>query len=270
MPVGETGTWLSSSRTTASGSSAAFIALESVGIPLPAEAALIAAGFSPPGPTASTFGTLIAAGIVAAIVGEIVGFWIGRRYGHQLSGATRLASRLDTRTHTDRSVAVRQIRRPVRFHRAVPADPAQHGGRACRYAMPWRSTAFTSPAPRRASAWILCYGLAAYSFGEAFRNPGLAGGGGSSGLAAAATVLVGAGVHRALREAPAGESRQPDWPSARQLRPREAKRWIRAGLCRAPAAADQVERGLNAHDRGGLTCRSSCRQTRAAPRQAPP
>ena len=35
---------------------AAFIALESVGIPLPAEAALIAAGFSPPGRTGSTSG----------------------------------------------------------------------------------------------------------------------------------------------------------------------------------------------------------------------
>ena len=63
---------------------AAFIALESVGIPLPAEAALIAAGFF----AARTHGIhiwdLIAAGIIAAIVGEIVGFWIGRRYGHQL------------------------------------------------------------------------------------------------------------------------------------------------------------------------------------------
>ena len=61
---------------------AAFIALESIGIPLPAEAALIAAGFF----AARTHGIDIwslTAGIVAAIVGEIVGFWIGRRFGHR-------------------------------------------------------------------------------------------------------------------------------------------------------------------------------------------
>ena len=62
---------------------AAFIALESIGIPLPAEAALIAAAFF-----AAQHGLdiwpLITAGIIAAILGEIVGFWIGRRFGHQL------------------------------------------------------------------------------------------------------------------------------------------------------------------------------------------
>src|SRR5947209_11840283 len=63
---------------------AAFIALESVGIPLPAEAALIAAAFF----AARTHGldilSLITAATVPAVVGEIVGFWIGRRFGHQL------------------------------------------------------------------------------------------------------------------------------------------------------------------------------------------
>src|ERR1044072_9720570 len=72
---------------------AAFIALESVGIPLPAEAALIAAGFF----AARTHGIhiwdLIAAGIIAAIVGEVAGFWIGRRYGHQLLARGRGAGR---------------------------------------------------------------------------------------------------------------------------------------------------------------------------------
>jgi membrane protein DedA with SNARE-associated domain len=63
---------------------AAFIALESVGIPLPAEAALIAAGFFAARTHGIDLWTLIGAGIVAAIIGEIVGFWIGRRYGHQL------------------------------------------------------------------------------------------------------------------------------------------------------------------------------------------
>ena len=63
---------------------AAFIALESVGIPLPAEAALIAAGFFAARTHGVDIWSLIACSIVAAIVGEIVGFWIGRRFGHQL------------------------------------------------------------------------------------------------------------------------------------------------------------------------------------------
>src|SRR5260370_7504779 len=63
---------------------AAFSALESVGIPLPAEAALIAAGFFAARTHHLDIWSLIGAGIVAAILGEVVGFWIGRRFGHQL------------------------------------------------------------------------------------------------------------------------------------------------------------------------------------------
>src|SRR5262245_16809881 len=63
---------------------AAFIALESVGIPLPAEAALIAACFFAARTRGIEISSLITAGIVAAIFGEVVGFWIGRRFGHQL------------------------------------------------------------------------------------------------------------------------------------------------------------------------------------------
>src|SRR6516162_5923450 len=80
---------------------AAFIALESVGIPLPAEAALIAAGFFAARTHDLEIWSLIAAGILAAILGEVVGFWIGRRVGHQL---LRRSSRIHGRTHTNRSM----------------------------------------------------------------------------------------------------------------------------------------------------------------------
>src|SRR5438093_8405885 len=63
---------------------ALFIALETLGLPLPAEAALIAAGIF----AATTHGldiwALIAAGIAAAMLGNTLGFWIGTRFGHQL------------------------------------------------------------------------------------------------------------------------------------------------------------------------------------------
>ena len=71
---------------------AAFIALESIGLPLPAEAALIAAAFFAARTHDIDIWSLIGAGIVAAIVGEMVGFWIGRRFGYRKrrSGSLRL------------------------------------------------------------------------------------------------------------------------------------------------------------------------------------
>src|SRR6267154_5054361 len=63
---------------------AGFIALESIGFPLPAEAALIAAGFFAARTQGFDIWFLIGTGILAAIVGEFVGFWIGRRFGYQL------------------------------------------------------------------------------------------------------------------------------------------------------------------------------------------
>ena len=68
---------------------AAFIALESIGMPLPAEAALIAAGFFAARTHGIDIWSLISAGILAAILGEIVGFWIGRRFGHRVNDWTK-------------------------------------------------------------------------------------------------------------------------------------------------------------------------------------
>jgi membrane protein DedA with SNARE-associated domain len=62
---------------------AIFIALETIGAPLPAEAALIAAGILARTHDLDIW-SLITAGIAAAVVGNIGGFWIGRRFGHTL------------------------------------------------------------------------------------------------------------------------------------------------------------------------------------------
>src|SRR5262249_61592499 len=61
---------------------AVFIALESIGIPLPAEAALMAAAFFPARKHGIYILSLISAGILAAIFGGNVGFLIGRGFGH--------------------------------------------------------------------------------------------------------------------------------------------------------------------------------------------
>jgi membrane protein DedA with SNARE-associated domain len=148
---------------------AAFIALESVGVPLPAEAALIAAGFFAARTHGLNIWFLIAAGILAAVLGEIVGFWIGRKFGHQLlkrhgarfgltEGRIRIGQWLFVR-YGGRFVFIARFLPFLRNMAAVLAGTnsmAQH----------W----FYFASGTAAVAWIMCYGLAAYSFGEAFTS----------------------------------------------------------------------------------------------------
>src|SRR5258707_10589306 len=148
---------------------AAFIALESIGIPLPAEAALIAAGFF----AAKTHGidiwSLIAVGIVAAIFGEIVGFWIGRSFGHRL--LMRYGARLgftEGRIRIGQWLFYRYAGRFVFIARFLPFLRNIAAVLAGTNSMAQHSFYFASATA--ATAWIMGYGVAAYSFGEAFAN----------------------------------------------------------------------------------------------------
>jgi membrane protein DedA with SNARE-associated domain len=167
---------------------AAFIALESVGIPLPAEAALIAAAFFAARNHGLDIWSLITAAIIAAIVGEIVGFWIGRRFGHQL--LVRYGTRLgmtEGRIRIGQWLFVRYGGRFVFIARFLPFLRNIAAVLAGTNAMTQRTFYFASGTA--AAAWIICYGLAAYSFGEAFANvasPAAIG----LGLAAALIVLA--------------------------------------------------------------------------------
>jgi membrane protein DedA with SNARE-associated domain len=148
---------------------AAFIALESVGIPLPAEAALIAAGFFAARTQGLDIWSLITVAIVAAIVGEIVGFWIGRRFGHQL--LMRYGTRLgmtEGRIRIGQWLFVRYGGRFVFIARFLPFLRNMAAVLAGTNSMAQGNFYFASGTA--AAAWIICYGLAAYSFGEAFAN----------------------------------------------------------------------------------------------------
>src|ERR1700756_85246 len=158
---------------------AAFIALESVGIPLPAEAALIAAGFFAARTHHLDIWSLIAAGIVAAILGEVVGFWIGRRFGHQL--LMRHGARLgftEGRIRIGQWLFVRYGGRFVFVARFLPFLRNMAAVLAGTNSMAQHSFYFASASA--AVAWIMCYGFGAYSFGAAF-----------SSLTSPATVLLG-------------------------------------------------------------------------------
>jgi membrane protein DedA with SNARE-associated domain len=148
---------------------AAFIALESVGIPLPAEAALMAAAFFAARTHGLSIWSLIAAGILAAIVGELVGFWIGRRYGRQL--LKRYGARLgftEGRIRIGQWLFVRYGSRFVFIARFLPFLRNMAAVLAGTNAMAQHN--FYLASATAAAAWIVGYGLAAYSFGEAFIN----------------------------------------------------------------------------------------------------
>jgi membrane protein DedA with SNARE-associated domain len=148
---------------------AGFIALESIGIPLPAEATLIAAAFFAARTHELNIWILIAAGISAAIVGNIFGFWIGRKFGYQLM--TRYGSRLGLTAERIRigQWLFVQYGGPfvftARFLPFLRNMAAVLAGTNC---MAQHNFYFASG--MAAVSWVMGYGLAAYSFGEAFTN----------------------------------------------------------------------------------------------------
>lgn len=146
---------------------AAFIALESIGFPLPAEATLMAAAFFAARTHSLDIWSLIGIGILAAVAGDIAGFWIGRKLGHQL--ITEYGSRLGL---TRERLKIGQwlflqyggpfvfIARFLPFLRNMAAALA---GASC-----MAQQRFYLASGTAAACWVTGYGLAAYSLGEAF------------------------------------------------------------------------------------------------------
>jgi membrane protein DedA with SNARE-associated domain len=148
---------------------AAFIALESIGLPLPAEAALMAAGFFAATTRGFDIWFLISAGILAAIAGEIVGFWIGRTFGYPMlrkhgprfgftEGRIKISQWLFAQ-YGGRFVFIARFLPVLRNIAAVLAGAN---------AMPQRSFYFASW--MAAAAWVTGYGFASYLFGETFTS----------------------------------------------------------------------------------------------------
>jgi len=148
---------------------AAFIALESIGFPLPAEAALIAAGFFAARTQGFDIWFLLAIGILAAIVGEVVGFWIGRRFGYRL--LRRHGARVgltEGRMRIGQWLFVRYGGRFVFTARFLPFLRNMAAILAGTNSMP--QPIFHLASAAAAVAWVLVYSLGAYSFGEAFAD----------------------------------------------------------------------------------------------------
>ena len=168
---------------------AGFIALESIGAPLPAEAALIAAGIFVARAPDLNIWILIAAGIFAAIVGNAVGFWIGRKFGHRLM--MKYGPRLgltEGRIKIGQWLFERYGGRFVFIARFVPFLRNMAAVLAGTNSM--RQHIFHFASGTAAIAWVMSYGLTAYYIGEAvttFSSPAAV----FLGLAAVLIILAG-------------------------------------------------------------------------------
>jgi membrane protein DedA with SNARE-associated domain len=168
------------------------LTLESFGLPLPGETALIACGVLAAQGTLS-IGWVIGTGIAAAIVGDNAGYWVAREGGRPLLARYRL-----TRRYADR-----YLPRAERFF-------AEHGGKAVflgRFVAVLRVTAAWTAGLSRMNAWrflawnaaggvVWATGVAliAYSLGEAaakaLERYGLYAAGGALLLAVIGFVIV--------------------------------------------------------------------------------
>jgi membrane protein DedA with SNARE-associated domain len=148
---------------------AGFIALESIGLPLPAEAALIAAAIFAARTHDLDIRSLIAASILAAILGNVAGFWIGRRFGYRL--LTRYGGRLgltEARLRIGQWLFMRYGGRFVFAARFLPFLRNMVAVLAGANRMAQHRFYFASSAA--AVAWVLFYALAAFSLGGAFAD----------------------------------------------------------------------------------------------------
>jgi membrane protein DedA with SNARE-associated domain len=148
---------------------AAFIALETIGAPLPAEAALMAAAFLAARTHDFAIWSLIAAGILAAIVGNIAGFWLGRRFGPRL--LLRHGARFgltEQRLKIGQWLFVRYGGRFVFTARFLPF--LRNMAAVLAGANSMSPPKFYLVSGIAAAAWVTCYGLATYWLSEAFMD----------------------------------------------------------------------------------------------------
>jgi membrane protein DedA with SNARE-associated domain len=163
---------------------AVVIALESIGLPLPGEATLIAAALYAGSTQEMSILLVIVAGFVGAVIGASIGFWIGAEAGFRL--LVRYGNRLgmtERRIKLGRYLFWRHGGKVVFFGRFVPILRALAALLAGVNRMEW--SRFIIFNVGGAAAWSAVYGLAAYGMGEEIKRLS-----GPIGITSAAIALI--------------------------------------------------------------------------------
>lgn len=161
------------------------IMLESAGVPLPGESALVLAAVYAGATGQLDITYVIATAIAAAIIGDNCGFWIGRIYGVQLlERYGRYVNLTESRLRVGRYLFERHGAKIVFFGRfvavlrvfaAVLAGVNKYG---------WKPFLFFNAAG--AVTWATLMGLGGYVFGESINRVS-----GALGIAALVIALIG-------------------------------------------------------------------------------
>ena len=145
------------------------IALESIGLPLPGEATLIAAALYAGSSHQLNIALVVLAAFAGAVIGASVGFWIGQEVGFRL--IVRYGSRVglnERRVKLGRYLFWRHGGKVVFFGRFVPILRTLAALLAGANRMEWsRFTLFNVVG---AAAWAALYGLAAYGVGDEIKR----------------------------------------------------------------------------------------------------
>jgi membrane protein DedA with SNARE-associated domain len=176
----------------------ALIAAESSGIPLPDEAALVAAAVFAATTHRLAIGLVVLAGAAGAILGDNLGFWLGRKFGTRLLLRYGRYIRLgEARLKLGRYLFAKYGGAVVFFGRFVAVLRALAALLAGANNMPWRRFVLFNAAG--GMAWAALYGFGSYAFAKAAER--IAGWVGLVGLALAAVVLIAGGIVLRRREA---------------------------------------------------------------------
>lgn len=167
----------------------AIVALESMGLPMPGETALISAAIYAGTTHDLDIALVIGAAAIGAIVGDNLGFWIGRRFGYRLLVRYgRLLRLTPQRLKLGQYLFHRHGGKVVFFGRFIALLRTLSALIAGVNWMPgWRFLCFNAAG---GIAWAATVGLAAYMLGE--RVEGIRGPLAIAGVGlAAATALIG-------------------------------------------------------------------------------
>jgi membrane protein DedA with SNARE-associated domain len=164
------------------------VMLESAGVPLPGETALVLAAIYAGATGDLHIAQVIAAAAAGAIIGDNMGFWVGRHYGMPLLRRYGRLIHIDEkrlafgeamfRRHGAKIVFFGRFIAILRIFAALLAGVNRYG---------WGSFLFYNAAG--GIVWATVFGLGGYIFGEAIHRFT-----GPIGLVALAAVIIGIGV----------------------------------------------------------------------------